>query len=258
MPPRGLKKLLKDTAPCKLVGAGFKRRFEIATPWGGRGATLKGLTKRLEAKIFSNGTFPSIATTSTVKPLGRHWKGKGGGRRRGSAVDAQVSRLADKSPGTRYDSKMLVLTRLIFSALSEQGLEPVAGQRAVASATHRIGTAADIVCHDSTNNRLVLVELKCGFSGSKTTPCKAGGKSCTMKYPLDKASDTFLHRHLAQLCVTHTLFRREYKTLSKLKSLGIEGVDGILLYANDDSVEVYRLPIWWQSKASGVLDCMSA
>ena len=257
MPPRGLKKILKDTAPCKLVGAGFKRRFEMVLQGGGRGQSLRGLTKRLEAKIFSFGQLPAVATAATVRPGGGHWRGRDGGRRRGSAVDAQVSRLAGMSAEKRFNSKMLVLTRLVFSALSKQGLEPVMGQRAVCSNTHRIGTAADIVCHDSANNRLVLVELKCGHTGSKTAAAVLDGKSCNMQRPLHKAADCVLHRHLSQLAVTHNLFCREKSTLSRLGSVGIDSVDGMLLYACDEGVEVYPLVPWWKGKAVGMLESMS-
>ena len=84
MAPKGLKKALKDTAPCKLVGSGEHKRFETRIEGAGRGVALKGVTKRLQSHIFSDGYMPHAARASDP-PAGGHWKGPGGGRRRGSA-----------------------------------------------------------------------------------------------------------------------------------------------------------------------------
>lgn len=252
MAPRGLKKVLKDSAPCKLVGSGITKHFEIKKGNTGRGLKLKGLTKRLQSHIFSDGELPSIAKSS-APPAGGHWRGPDGGRRRGSAVDAQVSRLASATPEKRCSSKMLNLTKLVFSALSMRGLEPIMGQRAVCSQLHRVGTAADIVCYDSTNNAVVVVELKCGHSGARTAAAVKSGKSCTMKPPLKKAADNTLHRHLSQLAVTHHLLTKETDTIMKLNNIGIESVEGILMYANDASIDVYPLDPWWIERAPHIL-----
>lgn len=253
MAPRGLKKILKDAAPCKLVGSGLKKHFEIKAGNTGRGIRLKGLTKRLNSRIFSEGELPSIAKSS-APPAGGHWRGPDGGRRRGSAVDAQVSRLAGLTPEKRYNSKMLNLTKLIFSALSVRGLDPVMGQRAVCSHRHRLGTAADIVCYDATNNAIVVVELKCGHSGARTATAVRSGQACNMKTPLAKAPDNTVNRHLAQLAVTHHLFTRETQTMKKINNMGIEDINGILMYANDASVDVYNLEQWWIDKAPKILE----
>ena len=171
-------------------------------------------------------------------------------------MDAQVSRLAGVSAEKRFNSKMLNLTRNVFAALHSRGLEPVMGQRAVCSERHRIGTAADVVCHDAANNSLVMVELKCGHSGARTAAAIQKGKSCNMKKALAKAPDNVVNRHLAQLAVTHHLLTREKKTISKLGAMGVDSVDGLLMYANDSGVDAYPLQEWWTAKASGILDGM--
>ena len=253
MAPRGLKKFIKDGAPCKLVGSGITKHFEVKQTGTTRGIRLKGLTKRLQSQIFSNGDLPMIAKAS-APPAGGHWRGPGGGRRRGSAVDSQVSRLAGVSPEKRYAANMLNLTRMVFAALSTRGLEPILGQRAVCSQLHRVGTAADVVCHNATTNAIVIVELKCGHSGARTAAALSGGKACTMKCPLAKAPDSTLHRHLAQLALTHHLFMKERETMKKLMNMGIDRIEGILLYANDASVDVYELDDWWMRKAPAILE----
>ena len=252
MAPRGLKVSLKNSAPCKLVGSGAKKHFEIKHAGASRGIRLRGLTKRLQTCIFSDGEMPSIAKTS-APPAGGHWRGADGGRRRGRAVDSQVSRLSDVSCEKRYSSKMLNLTRMVFSALSVRGLEPIVGQRAVCSQLHRVGTAADVVCYDLNTNELVVVELKCGHSGARTAAAIKSGNACTMKGPLRMAPDSTLNRHLAQLAVTHHLLTSEAATMRKLANIGVDGVRGLLMYANDTSVDVYDLDEWWISKAGNIL-----
>ena len=253
MAPRGLKRALKDTMPCRLVGKGAFKRFEVKPEGSKNGMKLKGLTKRLQTHLFSDGDLPSIAKTG-VAPAGGHWRGPDGGRRRGSAVDAQVSRLASVSSEKRRSSRMLNLTRMVFATLDTRGLEPIMGQRAVCSQVCRVGTAADIICYDAKNNALVVVELKCGHSGARTAAAVKEGRACNMKPPLTKAVDSTLHRHLAQLAVTHHLLCQEKQTLLKLKNMGIEHMDGILMYANDFGVDVYSLDEWWTAKAPKILE----
>lgn len=250
MAPRGLKKLLIETATCKLVGKGQRKRFQTTN-----GTRLRGLTKRLDTHVFSGGTIPASALRSD-SPAGGHWRGAGGGRRRGSAVDAQVSRMAGYSADRRSSSRMLSLTKLIFAALECRELEPVMGQRAVSSAIDRVGTAADVICYDRKSTDLVIVELKCGFSGFRTCPASVGGTPCNMKGSFKRAMDNTLNRHLAQLAVTHHLFCREKKTLSKIGNFGICAVHGLLLYANDSGVECYDLQNWWKERAGKALQQM--
>jgi len=60
MVPRGLKKLLQTSSPCKLVGKGNFKHFRL----NGCKLKLKGLTKRLEKLLFSDGDLPMIAKAS--------------------------------------------------------------------------------------------------------------------------------------------------------------------------------------------------
>lgn len=243
MAPRGLKKVLKDTVPAKLTGKGGYRGFQDA-----QGRKLKGLTKALEDRLWSKGKLPSIAKYGTVKRGG--WKGKGGGRKRGAAVDAQLSKAVNRGKA-KPTKGQYTLTKLALAALQEHGLEAVASQRAVCSSRLRLGTAIDVLCYEPRTSRLVVVELKCGHSGSKEAAAQKGGKSCRMQAPLGHAPDNTLNRHMSQLAVTRELFASESSTLSKLQTIGIQSeVDGALLYVDDESTTLYRLDEWWQKKAS--------
>lgn len=248
MVPRGLKKLLQTSSPCKLVGKGNFKHFRL----NGCKLKLKGLTKRLEKLLFSDGDLPMIAKAS-AKPAGGYWRGPDGGRRRGRAVDSQVSRLANTSQKTRNASNMLKLTRLVFSTCSVRKLVPIMGQRAVCCKGSRIGTAADLICYDTIRNALVVIELKCGHSGGRTTPFTKSGRVCKMNSPITKADDNIINRHLSQLAVTHHLFVSERSTIQMLHNMGIQDVYGLLFYANDTAVDVYELEDWWVKKANAIL-----
>lgn len=257
MAPRGLKALLKKSSPAKLVGTGKFKGFVPLRQGAKTGRKLRGLTKRLERKVWSSGVLPLIARTSKGR-AGGHWKGKQGGRTRGSKVDAQLTRLINAGPAAmKKQLHVYRLTKMVLSGLHERGLEPVMAQRCVISERHRIGTAADIVCFSKADNRVVLVELKCGFDSGRTAAAVHNGKACNMKSPLSGASDCNVHRHLSQLAVTHHLFVKEQDTLQKLGDLGVEReVKGLLMYANDEGVEFFELGSWWVKRAGKVLDCL--
>tara|TARA_B110000858_G_scaffold197583_1_gene259796 strand:+ start:10229 stop:10810 length:582 start_codon:yes stop_codon:yes gene_type:complete len=179
---------------------------------------------------------------------GGAWQGKGGGLRRGKAVDSQVSRLANVSAVVRKKSKMLKLTRLTFNALAYHNLVPISSQRVVIDSHRRLGTAADVVCVRG-NHELVLVELKTGFGGDRTR-----GAGTFMQFPLAKAKDCNINRHFAQLSATMHLFKREVETLSKLRSEGIDKVSGCVLYVDGDLTEKFDLPSWWEKRGEKILN----
>ena len=132
---RGVRALLKATAPGKLAKAGkfacFRARTDSNRPTGPK---LRGITKLLTKRLYSSATLPSTGSWR-----GGAWSGANGGLRRGRAVDAQVSRLANASALMRKHSRMLKLTRLCFNALAYHKLVPVGSQRVVIdrAARHR-------------------------------------------------------------------------------------------------------------------------
>jgi len=252
MAPRGVKTLLKKTAPARLVGSGKLRSFRVLKQGKPTGARLRGLTKRLAAKVWSAGELPSAATASTVRRGG--WKGEGGGLRRGRAVDAQVSREINTGK-PKPKAGQYSLTKLVFAALAEHGLEPVVAQRVVCNETLRVGTAADMLCYEAQTRRLVVVELKCGCSGDKMAAAvDKRGRALRMQRPIKSASDCVLHRHMLQLACTRELLLRERATLKRLLPLGLDPyVDGALLYVDDQNTQLYKLQDYWCKRASKVL-----
>jgi len=246
MPPRGMKKVLKETTPAKLSGKGKFRGFV-----DGNGRKLKGLHPALTERIFSAGVLPTIAKYGSVKRSG--WRGKGGGRRRGAAVDSQLSSAVNKGK-SKPTKGQYTLTKLALAALAEHKLEPVVSQRAVCDTRRRLGTAIDILCYDSVNNKLVVVELKTGFSGSKLAAAQRNGKNCKMCEPLDKATDNVLNRHFAQLTVARALFALEKQTILAVNNLGISAeIGAALLYVNDEMTELYYLSNWWIRREKNLL-----
>lgn len=260
MPPRGLKKLVVESAPGKLIRSkftGFRAVDRHGTPTG---PMLRGITKLLASKLHSKGELDESSVRST-EFRGGAWQGDNGGLRRGKAVDSQVSRLATAGQGKRDSSSKYNLTKLAFAALTAAGLEPIQGQRVVIDKHNGIGTACDIVCYRARDNALVVVELKTGYAGNRTLPAtKKNSKApCKMASPCSTASDCVLYRHMAQLAVTRYLLASETALVKTLKSkFGIQEINGVLLYACDRDTAVYDLESWWVRRSKRIVETIAA
>lgn len=245
MAPRGLKASLKKPN-VKLAGSGKFKGYVRVNADGTTGRKVKGITKALDKHVFSGGALSWGAGSR----LG--WKGKGGGRRRGSAVDAQLTRIVNSGAKTQAKFR---LTRMAVAALKKVGLEPVVAQRAVASGS--LGTAADLLCFEKKHKRLVVVEVKCGFTGVRHAPATKDGKKCKMRAPLSQVVDTALHRHFAQLVVTREMLLRDKTVVDKLKELGLDTELGaLLLYLDDETAELFELPDWWARRGAKLLKAL--
>lgn len=259
MPPRGLKALLKKSSPGKLVGSGRFKGYQRVEQGYLVGSKLRGVTKRLDKKLFSTGTLPLIARRAVPRP-GGHWTGQSGGRSRGAKVDAQITRIINGGASAlKKIQHCYVLTRLIFAALKAKKLEPVMAQRVVVSQRHRLGTAADFVCYDAEKQQLVIVELKTGFDNGRLAAAQtAEGKPCRMQAPMSKVEDCNVNRHLSQLAVTRELFVKETDTINKLAELGVSAdVEGLLLYATDSGVEFFSLNAYWKKRGGKIINRIS-
>ena len=256
MVARGLKALLKKTAPGKLVrskrGGAAYRPIDASTKKAS-GRPLRGVARLLGERLWSEGSLP---VTSDARPGGA-WRGADGGQKRGRAVDAQVSRLVNLGGSAMQRGASMRMTRMVFSALEQHGLEPVLAQRVVLDERRGIATAADVVCQRG--DQLILVELKVGYAGCKTAPASKQGRACTLRAPCATAKDTVCNRHLSQLAATLALFRQEADTLRKLRALGIAGTDGALLYVSeDDGSLLVELADWWKRRGPRLLRLAAA
>lgn len=250
MAPRGMKSIISKTAPCKLRGRGRQKSFVTHS-----GVRLKGLTKALQRSLWSDGSFPPSAVANGVRRRG--WRGEDGGRRRGTAIDAQITRIVNEG-SVRTGRRLYSLTRLALAALAHRGLDPVACQRAVCDQRMRIATAIDILCLRRADARIVVVELKCGHSGDRDAPARRGARCCRMRGPLSGAFDTTLNRHLAQLSCTRELFVREHSVLARLGAIGVDAVTeadvhGALLYVDDATATFVELTDWWKRRSNRIL-----
>jgi len=258
MAPRGLKAFVQK-APGKLCRGRFKGYR--ATDANGKydGPTLSGITKRLSERLYTQCDLEPHVPQASVTWVPPSWRGHDGGMRRGRAVDSQVSRLAGVSAQARKGASKLKYTNFAFSALEIAGLEPLVGQRVVLDRQMGIATAADMICYDAKKNALVVVELKCGYNGSRTEPARKRNKPQTMAAPCATATDCLLHRHTAQLAATHALLVGEAGFLKELKKkFGVASVRGALLYVNDEATELHDLPGWWTKRGKALLRMLAA
>lgn len=251
MAPRGLKTFLTSSAPGKLRGGKFKGYCAIDNDKKYVGPMLKGITKRLTERLYSDGELDqaSIESTDWTPPA---WRGNAGGLRRGRAIDAQVSRLAGASEVARKNAGKFKFTSHAFSALAFAKLEPICGQRVVLNRALGIATACDIVCWRKSDNAVVVVELKCGFSGNRTLAAVKNKRPQQLHSPMSTASDCLLHRHLSQLTATRHLLATESGFVKGLKGFGISKIAGALLYVNDANTAVHELDPWWQRRGKAL------
>lgn len=246
---QSVKSIVERTAPGKLQKVGTRCAFRAVSATGRvRGRRLSGITRRLDARVFSGAALPSFPTS------GFRGRGVFGGIRRGAAVDSQVSRLARLSARHRARARMLKLTRLTFDALTHHGLTPISSQRVVLDEARGIATAVDVVCVKGAE--LVLVELKTGYSGSRTAQA-CSGVPAWLRAPFATAKDCALHRHLAQLAATVALFDAERATAAALGEAGVEAVTAALLYVDDQGSELHALPDWWRRRGARLLGVLS-
>ena len=246
-----IRAFLRSTAPCRLVGKGRLKGFQRQSNGKLIGTKLRGLTKRLTL-VYGTKSLPSITRSSNGPRPGRTWSGRGGGRKRGAAVDAQLSAIIN---GSRAKSKRnLRLTNTTLAALKEKGLRPVVAQRSVLYDRHGcIATAADFMAMRG-DSELVVVELKCGFVNGRTATALTNGRKQRMRAPLTRATDCVLHRHMAQLATTHRMFVSERGTMRRLRDeFGVDQVSGVLVYVDDDAVEFVELTDWWKKKGGAIL-----
>lgn len=266
-----LRRLLRKTAPVKLAPRGGFRGF-VARGGGAQARTggtvhFRGLTKRLDTKLFSRASLPR-ARLHAVGSRVRGWEGPNAGRRRGAAVDRQLSAIANGTSrlktthfarnGGAALPGMYRLTAMALAALQAHGLTPVCGQRGVCDGRLRIATAADLICVHRSRRELWLVEVKCGFEGVRDTPGRLRGRMAHFGAPLSHCPDSAEHRHMAQLTATHQLFARELTTLRALREgHGITTVRGCVLYVHEAGADVVELTDWWRTRASAMLKAIA-
>jgi hypothetical protein len=255
--PKGLKSFVNESAPGKLVKGKFTGYRSFDSSGSATGPMLRGITKLLSSKLYSKGELQEESIASTeFKGV---WKGQNGGLKRGKAVDAQVSRLAGASANARNKSQKYKLSKMAFSALEKAGIQPICGQRVVLNAEKRIATAADVIGYRESDRSLVVVELKCGFAGTRTLPALHKSKPQQLESPCSTAVDCVLNRHLAQLATTRHLLANETTFVSTLKKkFGVHAVQGVLLYACDRDTALYPLNDWWVRRSGKIVDAISA
>jgi hypothetical protein len=120
-----------------------------------------------------------------------------------------------------------------------------------------------VIALTNAGNELVVIELKCGFDGggrlapvTKRLPGQRVSTVLKMRAPLDNAKDCVMHRHLAQLSATVSMFRSERDTMEALRSQGVDSVRGLLLYCSDEEVEYVEMDEWWVEKGAHIVHAL--
>lgn len=260
---RATRKVLKTFSRVKLRGRGRFRSFcayDAAQKKVGR--KYAGLTKRLDARIFSKAKLP-ISRGKHVRKTARErrrYAGARAGRLRGIDVDRELTKLANGKVGKMAAPRNYHrLTRLAVAALHRDGLRMASAQHPVVHAARGVASAADLLClrecdDDPTQLELVIVEVKTGYDDKRMDVCRKNGGAIHMKAPLHRVGDSWCHRHLAQLAATWRMFVQDEALMAALRDTArVRDVSGMLLYLTERDVEAIALPEWWAHVSSDLL-----
>lgn len=221
------------------------------------GRMLSGLTGLLQKTLFGEYDTPSGAAN---RAGGRRGGVRWNGRKRGTAVDSQLTRVVNGKTGKKTPKRLYQLTSHCLAAFERAGLRPVIAQYAVCSIQHRIGSAADVIALDE-HDRLTVVEVKCGYSGDRSAVSLLPGTGVKqhMRGVLSEAADCVFHRHLSQLAATVAMLELQRTTLRELSAIGVRcGVAGLLLYVDGETAELVSLPEWWRCRGESILRCLAS
>lgn len=257
-----IRKILGDNTHARLSGRGRYRCFRRYDPETRKlvgNVRFSGLTKRLEACIYSKAKLP-ISKGYHVKRTAeerRRWKGKTAGFRRGTDIDRELSKVANSRTGkVDHPKKLHRMTRLALAALRSDGLKLVRGQHAVVRSSGGVATAIDLICvricnDDPDTRELILVEIKTGYDKDRMRTRYKDGHELTMKTPLNSVSDNWCHRHMAQLASTWRMFVDNEQTIQRLHDeSNIRDITGMLIYVTERDIEAHALPEWWANMSS--------
>lgn len=242
MSKTALRAYLKQSAKVHLGKCGGYKAF--VTRQGPR-VVFKGLTKRLEERVFSKASLPRAALNNSSR---RGWKGPNAGRRRGAAVDKQLTAIAN---GTfKQTTHTHELTKVALAVLDKHKLVPVCGQRGVCK--QQIATAVDFVC--TCSDELWLVELKCGFEDVRSIPGKYRGREACFAGRFAACKDSAEHRHMAQLAATVAMFEQETEMIETLRQQhGVTQIRACVLYVCESGADLVPLPHWWRTRGARLL-----
>jgi hypothetical protein len=233
----------KMNAACLRIAETLRRLGDVRSAKGGRGfafagesgpaAKASGITKLLQRVYYPDYKYRGGA---------RGERGKGPkGMRRGTLVDVQVRDAVDAlAAGVPFKKtkKTHPLTVKFMSALDVLGLDPVATQTKVGDRGERLATAVDLVARDRKTDRVVLIELKCGFNNYMDT------STGRMKHELKAYPNSPRFQHQLQLAVTTELFVRTF---------GIRPKTAYVLTANDHGVAYHELEESFRRAAPAVM-----
>lgn len=158
---------------------------------------------------------------------------------RGAVVDRQLCAAAEGKPFKRPHP----WTSYVLSALRRKDLTLVAGQVPCVDLEARIGTAADLVCVDNAN-RLVVVEIKCGFARG----AHEATNGTRLRHPFGDYTDCPKNQHFLQLAATLSLFESTYCRRAR----------GALVRVDDAGVSISWLPDDFALRAGDVRSALTA
>lgn len=216
----------------------------------------KGVCGGVRKAYYPRGSqFPGAAMRATGGASTKATRGGPKGMQLGKLLDRQLAAatetmtregttvlqyLVEKVPLVRYGApggkgtppmSIHHRTRCVLQFLHTMQWHPVACQAPVCCSATRRATMVDLVCIDLKTNRIVLLELKSGYSAGYTTG------TAFLEAPFVSVPDTMLNRHQLQHMLTSLLFCITY-------ALKLEAVHAAIVRVDDTAVHHHQLEPW--------------
>ena len=192
----------------------------------------RGITYLLERVFWPTYSYArALRGAPRAGPSSNTFTGRRAGFKRGSAVDAELCALVNRGIAATHP-----YTIKIIKALDVAGLRPVKAQVHVTSPAHGLGTGVDLLCARALpggGERLVVVEIKCGFNRTEAYERSTG----PMKRFLKHLPNSPRNQHAVQTTVTRAIFLACHPEVTALDAVVLRVTDaGVFLHAVDRSL----------------------
>ena len=145
-------------------------------------------------------------------------------KRRGHAIDQTLHRWA---MGISTARTRLKEPKALIKAFEDRCWSPVCSQLVVAWPDARMATKIDLVLHDATRNKLLVVEIKSGCGYRRNS-------HGTLRHTLPGVSNAPLHQHQLQVLFGKELLARTYPQWER------RNIECVLAYVSTDgTVELF-------------------
>lgn len=238
-----------------LVNSGDRKAFRVKTSRTQKtgGVLYSGLTKKLHEVFYPNGgtesdkSYRKMRSVGSTKSLFRGKKAGCGiyGKDHGILVHKQIEDYINiqvmgyqvQSFFEKHEVPDPCFVRFVKTC-DRKGWIPMVSELFIYDELMRIATAIDVVCLDTTDFSIVIIDIKNGYESMEYAAVP------TDKYfeaPLEFIKDCPLNRHALQLMVTKIILGIDYRVVPEKFRL-------VRMCPKQGATKVYDMPAWFYDK----------